>query len=54
MQLWKRTRFTLIHQCDVLLKGLIGWKKRDFIERGGIKEEMYRARVEWMKRNMKK
>ena len=44
---------TLIHQCDVLLRGLIEWKKRNFIERGGIKEEMYKARVEWMKRNKK-
>lgn len=42
---------TLIHQCDVLIRGLIEWKKRDFIEKGGIKEEMYRARKEWQKRN---
>lgn len=42
---------TLIHQCDVLIKGLIEWKKKDFLERGGIKEEMYRARKDWMKRN---
>ena len=27
---------TLIHQCDVLIRGLIEWKKRDFLERGGI------------------
>ena len=44
---------TLIHQCDVLLRGLIEWKKRDFKEHGGIKEEMYKARVEWMKKNGK-
>ena len=42
---------TLIHQCDVLIRGLIEWKKRDFKERGGIKEEMYRARREWQQRN---
>ena len=42
---------TLIHQCDVLIRGLIEWKKRDFIEKGGIKEEMYRARKDWQKRN---
>ena len=42
---------TLIHQCDVLIRGLIEWKKRDFIERGGIKEELYRARKDWQKRN---
>lgn len=35
---------TLIHQCDVLIKGLIEWQKRNFLENGGIKEEMYRAR----------
>ncbi|UKK47844.1 four helix bundle suffix domain-containing protein [Prevotella sp. E9-3] len=42
---------TLIHQCDVLIRGLIEWQKRDFIENGGIKEEMYRARKEWQKKN---
>ena len=42
---------TLIHQCDVLIKGLIEWKKRDFLEKGGIKEEMYQARKDWQKRN---
>ncbi|MBQ7239702.1 MAG: four helix bundle suffix domain-containing protein [Bacteroidales bacterium] len=42
---------TLIHQCDVLIKGLIEWKKQDFKENGGIKEEMFRARKDWMKRN---
>lgn len=42
---------TLIHQCDVMIRGLIEWKKRNFLEQGGIKEEMYRARKEWQKRN---
>ena len=42
---------TLIHQCDVLLRGMIEWMKRDFIENGGIKEEMFRARKEWQRRN---
>ena len=42
---------TLIHQCDVLIRGLIEWKKRDFIENGGIKEEMYKARKDWQRRN---
>jgi four helix bundle suffix protein len=42
---------TLIHQCDVLIKGLIEWKKRDFLEKGGIKEEMYQARKNWQKKN---
>ena len=29
---------TLIHQCDVLIRGLIEWKKRNFLEKGGIKD----------------
>lgn len=42
---------TLIHQCDALLRGLIEWKKKQFKEQGGIKEEMYRARTEWRKQH---
>lgn len=42
---------TLIHQCDVLIRGLIEWQKRNFIENGGIKEEMYRARKAYRDRN---
>lgn len=42
---------TLIHQCDVLIRGLIEWKKRNFLEQGGIKEEMYKARKEWQKKH---
>ena len=42
---------TLINQCDVLLRGLIEWQKREFLEKGGIKEEMYRARKDWQRRN---
>lgn len=42
---------TLIHQCDVLIRGLIEWKKRDFLEKGGIKEEMYQARKDWQNKN---
>lgn len=42
---------TLIHQCDVLIRGLIEWKKRDFLEKGGIKEEMCQARKDWQKKN---
>ena len=42
---------TLIHQCDILIRGLIEWKKRDFLEKGGIKEEMYQARKDWQKKN---
>lgn len=42
---------TLIHQCDVLIRGLIEWQKKNFQENGGIKEEMYRERKEWLKKN---
>jgi hypothetical protein len=30
---------------------MIEWMKKDFIENGGIKEEMYRARKEWQRRH---
>lgn len=42
---------TLIHQTDVFLRKLINKLKADFVENGGIREEMYKARVEWRKRN---
>jgi len=42
---------TLIHQCDVLIKGLIEWQKKEFLENGGIKEELYRARKAWQKKH---
>jgi len=42
---------TLIHQTDMLLGKLINRLKEDFVKQGGIREEMYKARVEWMKRN---
>ena len=42
---------TLIHQCDVLIRGLIEWQKQNFLENGGIKEEMYRARKAYRDNN---
>lgn len=45
---------TLIHQTDVMLRKLIERLKQDFVEGGGLREEMYRARVEWLKRNGKR
>ena len=42
---------TLIHQTDVFLRKLIDRLKEDFVENGGIKEEMYRARTEWRRLN---
>lgn len=38
---------TLIHQADVLLRKLIERVKRDFIEEGGIREQMTRARLNY-------
>jgi four helix bundle suffix protein len=36
---------TLIFQDDKLLKGLIEHLKQEFLEQGGMKEQMYNARV---------
>lgn len=36
---------TLIHQTDVFLRKLINRLQADFLKNGGIKEQMYRARV---------
>lgn len=38
---------TLIHQADYLLERLLLNAKREFLENGGIKEEMYRARIDY-------
>ena len=37
----------LIHQADYLLKNLIEKFKKDFLEHGGIKEQMSQARRDW-------
>lgn len=37
---------TLIHQTDRMLGSLIELLKEDFLKNGGIKEAMYRARIE--------
>lgn len=42
---------TLIHQTHDLLRRLIDRLKQDFVKNGGIKEEMYKARMEWRKKN---
>ena len=42
---------TLIHQEDVMLRKLIEAIKRQFVENGGIREEMSEARIEYRKRN---
>lgn len=38
---------TLLRQTDVLLRGLIDRLKHDFLEQGGIREQMSRARREY-------
>ena len=35
---------TLLHQADSLLNGLLRKAEREFLENGGIREEMSRAR----------
>ena len=37
---------TMLHQCDYLLARLIKSQKRRFLEEGGIREEMTRARLQ--------
>jgi four helix bundle suffix protein len=37
----------LIHQTDYLLKGLLEKFQADFLAHGGIKEQMYQARLNW-------
>lgn len=42
---------TLIHQADVLMRGLIERAQIDFLKEGGIREQMTRNRLEYRKRN---
>lgn len=42
---------TLIHQTDSMLRKFIDRLKQDFVEGGGLREEMYRARTEWLRKN---
>ncbi len=35
---------TLAHQCDRMLTGLLEYQKKQFLENGGVKEQMTRAR----------
>ena len=37
----------LIHQADFLLRRLLEKYKQDFLENGGIKEQMSQARRDW-------
>lgn len=36
----------LIHQCDYLLRHLLAWQKREFVEHGGVHEQRMRARLD--------
>lgn len=38
---------TLIHQADVFLRKLLERLQKDFIQKGGIKELMYKARTNY-------
>ncbi|MDE6371245.1 MAG: four helix bundle suffix domain-containing protein [Duncaniella sp.] len=42
---------TLIHQTDVFLRKLINRLQADFLTQGGIKEQMYRARISYRNAN---
>lgn len=42
---------TLIHQTDVFLRRLIDRCKADFVQNGGIREEMSRARINYRNSN---
>lgn len=44
---------TLIYQTDVFLRRLIESAKADFLENGGVREQMYKARVDY-RNNYKK
>ena len=37
---------TMLHQFDVMITGLIEAQKQNFINEGGIKEQMFRARLQ--------
>ncbi len=41
---------TLIHQADVMLRRYLEVIKKQFLEEGGIKEQMYKARVDYRNR----
>lgn len=38
---------TLIHQCITMIGKLIDLVKQDFLKKGGIKEQMYKARINY-------
>lgn len=38
---------TLIHQTDMLLRNYIAKIQQDFLENGGIKEQMFKARIDY-------
>ena len=42
----------LIRQTDYLLKHYFDHIKQDFLENGGIREEMTRGRLQWRKEHL--
>lgn len=45
---------TLIHQADVLLRRYLDVTQKQFLEEGGIKEQMYKARIDYRNRQQGK
>lgn len=41
----------LIHQNDFMMERYINWLQKEFLKNGGIKEQMYNARVDYRSRN---
>ena len=41
----------LIHQTDYLITKLFERLKKDFLSEGGVKEQMYKARIAHLKKN---
>ena len=40
---------TMIHMADAMLQGLQNRQKKDFLENGGIREQMHKARSKYRK-----
>lgn len=38
---------TLVHQCDRMLAGLLAYQKEQFLQNGGVKEQMTKARLDF-------
>lgn len=45
---------TLIHQVDLMLRNLIEYHKQEFLEQGGIREEMARGRIAYRQQHQQR